>query len=105
MVTVFRHVPPPIIGMCGVMHDRVFETFEEHLDWLDAMGVLVERFDPASEPGAVNTRPEAGQALESQGDRCLPLILSDDEIVSSGTHLSRSQLAHAVGFHPQRSAA
>ena len=36
LITVFRHVPPPIIGTCGVIRDRTFDVFEEQLDWLEA---------------------------------------------------------------------
>ena len=50
LVTVFRHVPPPIIGTVGVTQDRAFEAFEERLDWLEAIGLLVERFDPSTAP-------------------------------------------------------
>jgi hypothetical protein len=32
-VTVFRRVPPPHIGVCGVVPDRGYESFEETLDW------------------------------------------------------------------------
>ena len=46
--TVFRHVPPPIVGTIGTLYDRAFETFEANLDWLETTGVLVERFDPAT---------------------------------------------------------
>jgi hypothetical protein len=39
-VTVFRHPPPPVIGVCGVVLDRASETFEQSLDWLEATGIL-----------------------------------------------------------------
>jgi len=41
-VTVFRHPPPPVIGVCGVVFDRAFEAFDQNLDWLEAIGILVE---------------------------------------------------------------
>ena len=57
-VTVFRHAPPPLIGVCGVVPDRVSEAFEQELDWLEASGLLVERFDPYGQPGeAARSRP------------------------------------------------
>ena len=46
MYTVFRHVPRPIIGMIGVVHDHGFSAFEASLDWLETTGALVERLDP-----------------------------------------------------------
>jgi hypothetical protein len=97
LVTVFRSVPPPIIGVVGVIQDRAFEAFEERLDWLEASGVLIDRFDPRTAPSEVAARENVRQLLSTQGDLCLPLILVNDEVVSRGAYPSRTQLARAVG--------
>ena len=97
LVTVFRHVPPPIIGTIGVIHDRAFEAFEERLDWLEAIGLLVERFDPGTAPAEVAAHECVRDLLATEGDRCLPLILVNDAVVSRGSCPSRTQLAQAVG--------
>lgn len=97
LVTVFRHIPRPIIGMIGVIHDRTFEAFEANLDWLEATGILVERFDPATAPRELTARPLVRQLLSTEGDACLPLILVDNAVVSRGHYPSRTQLARAVG--------
>jgi hypothetical protein len=39
-ITVIRRIPAPIIGTCGVLHDRAFESFEETLDWLEVTGCV-----------------------------------------------------------------
>jgi hypothetical protein len=96
-VTVFRHAPPPLIGVCGVVPDRTFEAFEQELDWLEANGLLVERFDPYRQPAAAARFQGVTDALAREGARCLPLILVDGVIVSSGVHPTRTQLARAVG--------
>ncbi len=96
-VTVFRRIPPPIIGTVGVIHDRAFEDFEERLDWLEANGLPVERFDPTREPGEVAVREPVRTLLAREGDRCLPLVLVNDAVVLSGAYPSRAQLARAVG--------
>lgn len=96
IITVFRHVPPPIIGSCGVYYDRAFAVLEEELDWLEACGTFVERFDPATDLPEVENREAVRQMLAAEGDRCLPLILADGHIVSHGTYPSRTQLAHLV---------
>ena len=96
-VTVFRRAPRPIIGMIGILRDPTFEAFEATLDWLETTGVLVERFDPAAVPSEVVKRPAVQQILASEADGCLPLILIDESIASSGLYLSRSQLARVVG--------
>jgi hypothetical protein len=92
-VTVFRHVPRPIIGMIGMLQDPEFARFEAHLDWLETTGVLVERFDPSKAQQEVATRPAVQRILSAEGDRCLPLILVNESVVSRGTYLSRAQLA------------
>lgn len=96
-VTVFRRVPRPITGMIGILQDPEFERFEANLDWLETTGVLVEQFDPSMAQGEVATRPAVQQILAAEGDRCLPLILVNESVVSRGRYLSRAQLARAVG--------
>ena len=96
-VTVFRRVPPPLIGVCGVVPHRGYESFEETLDWLEASGFLVERFDPYRESAQVARFASVTQALAGLGERCLPLILLDGVVVSSGTRPTRAQLARIIG--------
>ncbi len=94
-VTVFRHVPKPIIGMVSVVNDPRFERLEESLDWLETTGLLVERFDPATEPTGVEAHPHARPLLSTAN--CLPLVLVDEAVVLQGAYPSRAQLARAVG--------
>ncbi len=101
-VTVFRCVPPPIIGVCGVVPDRGFEAFEATLDWLETTGVLVERFDPQGSPAEVAAFDAALQALARAGERCLPLLLVNGVIVSAGRRLARTELARLVGLSRQQ---
>ena len=98
-VTVFRHAPPPLIGVCGVVPDRASESFEQELDWLEANGLPVERFDPYREPAEAAPFQGVTDVLTKEGPRCLPLILVDGVIVSSGVHPTRTQLARVVGQH------
>ena len=96
-VTVFRRVPRPITGMIEILQDPDFERFEANLDWLETTGVLVEQFDPSTAQEEVVKRPVVQQILSAEGDRCLPLILVNESVVSRGRYLSRAQLARAVG--------
>jgi hypothetical protein len=101
-VTVFRHTPPPLIGVCGVVPDQASEAFEQELDWLEANGLLVERLDPYRQPGDAARFQGVTDALAKEGPRCLPLILVDGVIVSSGARPTRTQLARVVGQHRSR---
>jgi hypothetical protein len=96
-VTVFRRAPRPITGTIGILQDPDFEKFEANLDWLETTGVLVEQFDPSTAHEEVTRRPAVQQIVSAEGDRCLPLILVNESIVSRGRYLSRAQLARAVG--------
>lgn len=97
VVTVFRHVKRPIVGTAIVAGDPAFEAFEAKLDWLETTGTLVERFDPRTAPGELDTRPAVQHVLSSEGPQALPLILVDNVIVSRGMYPSRTQLARIVG--------
>ncbi len=96
-VTVFRRVPEPIIGVCGFVPDRAFDAFEESLDWLESTGILVERFDPATQPSEVAPFDEVVKRLAREGERCLPIILVDGVLASEAVRPTRSQLARVVG--------
>ena len=88
-----------MIGVCGVVFDRAFEAFEQNLDWLEAIGVLVERVDPREEPAEAARFDAVRDLLAREGQRCLPLVLVDGALVSSGVRPTRSRLARLVGRH------
>ena len=98
-ITVFRHAPPPLIGVCGVVPDRASEAFEQNLDWLEAIGFLVERFDPYRQPEEAERFPAVAEWLAKKGNRCLPLILVDGVLASSSVYTTRPRLARIVGQH------
>jgi hypothetical protein len=56
--------------MIGILYDREFEQFEANLDWLERLGVLVERFDLSQAPQEVANRPAVQQILVREADRC-----------------------------------
>ena len=83
--------------MIGILQNPDFARFEANLDWLETTGVLVEQFDPSTAHAAVAKRPAVQQIVSAEGDRCLPLILVNESVVSRGRYLSRAQLARAGG--------
>jgi len=97
IVTVFREEPAPIIGVIGTLREAGFEAFERTLDWLETTGILVERFDPEKEPHEVAHFESVVGRLARDGRRCLPLVLVDGDMVSSGVRPGRARLARLVG--------
>ena len=96
-ITIIRHIPPPIIGMCGVRLDHVAATLENDLDWVEALGVPIERLDPDVHSADIARHEAARNLLISQGRECLPLVLVDEAVVSQGAYPTRSTLAHLAG--------
>ena len=96
-VTVFRQVPPLIVGTCGVVSHHDFDAFEERLDSLETGGVTVERFEPAHAAEAIAARPAVRRLVEATGSDCFPIVLVNDDILVSGRYPPRTEWAHAVG--------
>jgi hypothetical protein len=96
-VTVFRHVPPLVVGTIGVVPDHGFDACEERLDALEASGVVVERFEPNDAADVIATRPVLERLIATEGERGFPLIVVNDRIVASGRYPSRTEWAHAIG--------
>ena len=95
IVTVVREVPPPVIGMIGVVPDPRFQAFERTLDWLETTGVPVERLDPGT--GAEEGVRAPGLPHHPGGKGALPVVLVDGVVVSTGVYLTRAELARAGG--------
>jgi AhpD family alkylhydroperoxidase len=80
-------------GSCGSQVDTSRTQFAADLEWLKSQGVEVERFNLAHDPSQFAQHAVVQDALQKQGERCLPLILVDREIVSEGRYPSREELA------------
>jgi hypothetical protein len=85
-------------GVCGPSVDPVLPRFAADLEWLKSKGVRVERYNLAQEVGAFTGNPIVKTTLNSQGTKCLPLILVDGEILSQATYPTRRVLAGVVGL-------
>jgi hypothetical protein len=95
-VTVIRHVPPPIIGVCPTAPDHRFQELEAELDWLEVNGVEVERIDPEVDTRAVEELADAFQLWQAHRAKALPMIVVDGHVESHGRFPSRHELAHLV---------
>jgi len=84
-------------GVCGPSVDPVLPRFAADLDWLKSKGAPVERYNLAQEVGVFTSNPIVMATLNSEGTKCLPLVLVDGVIVSQAIYPSRKDLAGFVG--------
>ena len=84
-------------GVCGPSVDPVLPRFAADLEWLKSKGAQVERYNLAQEVGAFTSNPIVKTTLNSQGTKCLPLVLVDGVIVSEAIYPTRKMLAGFVG--------
>jgi Arsenical resistance operon protein ArsD len=89
-------------GVCGPSVDPALPRFAADLEWLRSKGLEVERYNLAQEVAAFTSNPVVKIALNSQGTKCLPLVLLDGCIVSEGVYPTRENLAKLAGveFEP-----
>lgn len=85
-------------GVCGPSVDPELARFESDLRWLGAQGVAVTRHNLAQEPGEFVARPLVAAMMAAGGEDVLPIVLVDGKLRSSGTWLTRADLAGSVGI-------
>lgn len=89
-------------GLCGPSVDPELASFAADLDWLQAEGVRVERFNLAQQPAAFAAEPLVRNALEERGEEALPLIVVDGVVRGSGAYPNRGSLAAWSGVSTTR---
>jgi len=80
-------------GVCGPSIDPTLPRFAADLEWLKSQGVEVQRYNLAQQPHAFAENTLVKNALAKDGEKCLPLLLVDGEIVAQGVYPSRDELA------------
>ncbi len=84
-------------GVCGPNVDPVLPRVSADLEWLRRKGVEVERYNLAQDLAAFAANPTVKRALNSQGTKCLPMVLVDGLVVAQGEYPTREQLANFTG--------
>jgi AhpD family alkylhydroperoxidase len=82
----------------GSRQDPVLERFSDDLVWLREQGVEVTRINPSQDPEAFLSQAALLRLFEVQGNACLPAVLADGRVVSSGHYPARDQLARHAGL-------
>jgi hypothetical protein len=85
-------------GLCGPNVKPELVNFSNDLKWLEQQGVNVERFNLASTPDAFMSQEVVKSTLHNEGNKCLPIIVVNDSIVSKEVYPSRSQLMKFAGI-------
>jgi hypothetical protein len=80
-------------GVCGPEVDDTLVRFAADVDWLQARGAAIQRFNLAQDAGAVVGETVVRNALVREGTGSLPLVVRDGEILSRGRYPTRDELA------------
>ena len=85
-------------GVCGPNINPALPQLAADLQWLNGLGVQVERFNLAQQPAAFRDNAAVRETLAQEGVACLPLFRVDGVTVSKGVYPTRMQLAEWVGL-------
>ncbi len=92
---------PPLCcstGVCGPEPDPALARFAADMQWVEGLGVRVERFSLTREPEVFARTPAVAEALRRLSVAALPLVLVDGQIVSEGAYPRRATLAARLGL-------
>ena len=104
MVKKLEVFDPPMCcptGVCGPKVDPALVQFASDFHWLAGQGVHVERYNLAQQPQAFAANEIVKAMLAEDGNTCLPLILADGEIASTGQYPTRDELAKLAGLEAE----
>ena len=88
-------------GVCGPLIDPKLVSFAADLKWLQREGVTVERYNLAQQPDAFARNIHLKEAMEKDGNGCLPLLIADGRIVAKGHYPERKALAQIAGLQSE----
>ncbi|WP_249011511.1 arsenite efflux transporter metallochaperone ArsD [Conexibacter sp. DBS9H8] len=80
-------------GVCGPAVDQSLITLREDLRWAGENGATVARHNLATDPDAFVASPKVTGLIAAFGERALPALVLDGEIVLHGRYPSRDELA------------
>jgi len=80
-------------GVCGPGVDPKLVQFAADLDWLKALGVLVQRHNLTQNPGAFVATTVVNHALMERGEAALPMMLLNGKAAATGRYPDRAELA------------
>jgi len=88
-------------GVCGPSVDQALIEIREDLRWARQHGAEVSRHNLSSDPDAFVANPKVTGLMAAFGEKALPALLLDGEIVLHGSYPTRSELVGFLDATPQ----
>jgi len=88
-------------GVCGPSVDPELVRFAADVDWLARQGIDVERYNLSQQPAAFAHNSVVKKVLAKEGNGCLPRVLVDGAVASSGKYPTRRALAGYAGLETE----
>jgi len=92
---------PPLCcssGVCGAEADEALIAFSANIHWLKQQGVSIQRYNLSQQPMAFADNMVVSAFLNRSGEKGLPLILFDGEIMLAGRYPERGELKRWCGI-------
>lgn len=86
-------------GVCGPGVDPALLTLTRDVRWLEKQGVAVERVGLAQEPGAFVANARVSGLMQAFGDKALPAVLVNGEVLCYGRYPSRDEIVAALSVN------
>ena len=87
-------------GVCGPSVDQQLIDIREDLRWTQHQGAKVTRHNLSSDPDAFVVNPKVTGLMTAFGEKSLPALLVDGDIVMHGRYPTREQLAGFLAAKP-----
>lgn len=84
-------------GICGSSDDSTLVTFASDLEWLKKEGVEISRYSLTLKPAEFAKNKKIKDTFNKEGNKCLPILFIDDNIVSKSSYPTRQKLAELCG--------
>lgn len=84
-------------GVCGPSVDQQLLTVRDDLRWAEGHGARVSRHNLSSDPDAFVANAKVTGLIAAFGEKALPALVVDGEIVLHGRYPSRDELGSALG--------
>lgn len=84
-------------GVCGPSVDQQLLAVRDDLRWVQDQGADVTRHNLSSDPDAFVANAKVTGLMTAFGDKALPALVVDGEIVLHGRYPSRDELSNALG--------